>query len=98
MANVVTVDQLSTVATAQKAYIDRKDKVATDAIAKEVNDRQTAITKEVTDRDTAIEAAKTELNTAIDTAKDALQDAIDAIVVPDAAGAEEIKEITDLFA
>lgn len=48
--NVVTVEQLTSVATAQKSYIDSKVKAANDAVAKEAEDR-----------DTAIEAAKEEL-------------------------------------
>lgn len=84
MATVVTVQQLQSVATAQKAYIDNKaEKVLEDAS----NASETAISN-----------AKNLLENTISEATTSLQNKIDAIEVPGEATDAEIKSIEDLFA
>lgn len=84
---VITTEQLTQVATAQKSYIDTKDKELKDLVSAESTARGEALT-----------AQKTELEQKIANEKAALQDSIDAIVVPEEATDAKIKEITDIFA
>lgn len=84
---VVTSEQLSKVATAQKSYIDAKDAELRKAVSDESSARSEALT-----------AQKAEIEQTIANEKKALQDSIDAIQVPEEATEEEIKGITDLFA
>lgn len=96
MATVVTTEQLSQVATAQKNYIDTKDTAINATVSAnktEIEGKLTAAKEElegsISDNATAIEQLQTK-NTA-------LEQKVDALDIPEAAGDDDLKDILDIF-
>ena len=90
-STVVTVGQLSQVATAQKTYIDAKD-----AEQKAYTDGKDAAQKTYTDaRESAI---RTDLAKSVADGDKVIQDQLDALEIPKEATETEVKDILDIFA
>lgn len=90
---VVTKEQLNSLATAQKSYIDAKDaadkKTLQDAIGAETSARQSAISAEQTARQNAVKTLTDSHN--------ALKGTVEAMVIPTAATSEDMQPILALF-